>query len=360
MLIEETEGLENVGEIARVLNADPAWYDSLRLPPAGIAILDPKLPRIVAAGEGSDRYVMESQLGAYAALRGLGHRVDFVHEDEVVSGGLAPYRMLVVPFAYAMDAATADAIGEWTRAGGTLVAGMWCAAKDGHGYGQPFNPGLGLHEVFGAHEYELQPVLSDADRTGTDMSFGYGQGASGHPVVTLVAAVREDGAAKPGQTFEGLAYLSRLTPHEGAQVIAVDGTGAPVVVHNRHGDGRALLVGTFPARPVAEQFRVDALSHLLDDLARAAGVAAPARVTDPVGSAVEAELLRGGGDRDLVVVMNAVQDEVTAEVRIAGTVRAAYDAETREPISVKGSGEETELYVPLTGGDGRAIIVERM
>ncbi|GAA3227282.1 beta-galactosidase [Dactylosporangium siamense] len=356
---ELTPRAERIGRIARTVNADADWYASLRFDPAGIAMLDPKLARIVATGEGSDRYVTEAQFGMYAAVRGLGHRVDFLHDDEVAAGGLDAYKVLLIPFGYAMDSRTAATVTAWVRNGGTLAAGMWCGAKDEHGYGQPFNPGLGLHEVFGAHEVELQPVLSPQESSGTDMSFSFGRMPSGEPVITLVAGVSDGGSAAAGQTFEGLAYLSRLAVQDGAQVVAVDETGAPVVVHHRFGAGRALLVGTVPARPVDQQFRVDGLSRLLDDLARDAGVVPPARLVEPTGRMVEVELLRGTSDRDLVVLLNATRESVAARVTLTGPARAAYDAETKEPVPFTTAGDEVGFDLTLEPGDGRAIVLER-
>lgn len=69
-------------------------------------------------------------LGWYRQLTDLGHHVDVLHPDQVAAGGLAPYRVLVVPddplYDLGARGGLADAVRTWTAAGGTVLHGPRC------------------------------------------------------------------------------------------------------------------------------------------------------------------------------------------------------------------------------------------
>ncbi len=201
------------------------------MPRARIAILDSEISRIIATGEGSDRLVFELQVGAYALFKTQGFYVDFVSEAEIQAGGLQDYRLLVVPFAYAMHAETARTIKEWVGEGGFLFAGLWCGAKDGFGFGQYVVPGFGLDEVFGAREEKLTPIFSEKDGPVSNM-FGFFGAVpiNGRPLFQIVETIIPEGTAHVGDTFNGFSYVSSLRPNQNTDVIARDGRGDVVAV----------------------------------------------------------------------------------------------------------------------------------
>lgn len=355
-----TPRAERIGQIARAVAADSRWYAALARPKASIAMLDAKLPRIVAAGEGSDALVTDAHFGAYTLFRSRGYEVDIVHEQEVATGGLDDYRLLVVPLGYAMARSTADKIKAWVDAGGTLLAGMFCATKDEYGFGQAHNPGLGLHDVFGADEYEMTLCYAEDDerRPGNSSSLDNYMGlpVTGQPKITLVDKVFEGGQAEVGSHFLGAKLLSRLETL-GGRVIATDSTGAPVVTFNQFGSGRAVLVGTILARP--DQYIDDALARIATDLATLSGIAATVHVRSDVdGTEVEANVLYGPDGRRLLVVMNPGP---TCQLRIEWAGEPAghiSDAETGEKLSGSKDIGQNHLDVLLTQGDARGYILD--
>ncbi len=347
-----------MGTIAKAVNAQPEWFGQVTLDHAHIAILDPKLARIVAAGEGSDEYVTSSQIGAYCLLRAGGYRVDFLHEDDVAGGSLDDYRVLVIPFGYALRRSTAERARDWVHSGGRLIAGMWCGAKDEHGFGCAHNPGLGLDDVFGAEERELVPLRHPQDRVLTNMTMNWGAPITGEAPITLARGIIPNGAARAGQTFPASTYISRLQPRGAAVVVATDDAGAAVVTHNAFGQGRALLVGTMLRR--THQYLVDGLSCLLSDMASDAGVAPTVRLEQPGAGRAEAEVLTGPDGRGLLVLLNAggPVDKLRATIPQPDYV-LAREVESGTASSLARTAEGVVLEVDLGAGDGRAYILER-
>ena len=83
-----TDRSTRAGAICKLLNQRSEWILAADMPKAHIAILDSELSRIIATGEGSDKLVFESQVGAYALFKSQDYYVNFVSESEIQSGGL--------------------------------------------------------------------------------------------------------------------------------------------------------------------------------------------------------------------------------------------------------------------------------
>jgi len=353
-----TERSIRAGNISKILNKNAEWILSADMPKAHIAILDSEVSRIIATGEGSDRLVFESQVGAYALFKSQGFYVDFVNEDEIQAGGLGDYRLLVVPFAYAMHAATAKKIKDWVGEGGFLMAGMWCGAKDGFGFGQYVVPGFGLDEVFGAREERLTPFFSEQDTRVTNMfgTFGPVQ-ITGRPLFTIVEPVKPDGVAHVGDTFNGFAYASSLRPEKSSDVIARDGRGDAVAVRGHYGKGQALMVGTFPIRP--KDFAEDGLTRLAHDFASLAGITRPACILNRHDKEVEAKLLLNKGHTGLLALLNAEPEEFAFEVVLEGMVlKSAVNLETGAAVQFSERNGNTYLRARLGAQDAAGIYFE--
>ncbi len=111
---------------------------------------------------------------------------------------------------------------------------------------------MGLAEVFGAREKVIRPVEK--------------------PEVILEPDAGLPGCA-PGTRAAATAFEEELEPLPGARVLARFADGAPAIVENSYGKGKAILVGSFLA--VAYQRQHDeATKQMLLGFARAAGVAA--------------------------------------------------------------------------------------
>jgi beta-galactosidase len=349
-----TDRVARVGAIARALAGD-AWFLSLRMPQARIAILDLPAARILAAGESSDRLIVDAQRSLYASLKSQGHVLDFLREDQVAAGALARFRLLCLPLAYALPQACARAIAAWVEGGGHLVGGMFCAAKDEHGFGQAVVPGHGLDRVFGGRETRIDPVYSPDDRPVSNFGEAWDPPITGRPAFTVVSPL---GPRCPrGAVVRGFRYRAALAA-VGATVVATGEDGEPAILHRRHGSGSAVLIGSCPI--AADDFAEDGLAALLGDVAAAAGVEAPASVIDRANRALEAKLLRAPDGGGLVIVLNAEpRPQPAIRVLLPGLrLRSVRDVESGPSPSVRLDARGTLLELDLRAGDARAFRFE--
>ena len=352
-----TDRVLRVGGISRLLNARSAWFHEAHVPQACIALLDSPLSRVIASGEGSDSLVFESQVGAHHLMKSQGYPVDVVREEEISAGILARYRLLVVPFAYAMEPSTGAALCAWVHGGGFLLSGMWCGAKDAHGYGQPVVPGFGLDEVFGARESSLYPVFSEKDRLQTNMQFAFNGNITGRPPFRLVQPLLPEGRAQPGDSFTGFCYVSVLRPYPGAEVIAIDEREQPVVVRNRFGAGQALMIGSFPIPE--KEFAVTGLSRLVADFAGLAGVESPVTILNRGDQQIAAKLLCHPDGSRVLIVLNNETRAVDVGAELAGAeVARAFDLEGVTSVTFATSPAGAVISLRLDPGDARAIYIE--
>lgn len=346
-----------VGAIARALDANAEWALSLQPPPSSVAILDSPVSRILATGESNDSLVVEAQRGAHALFRSQGFGVDFVSEEEIQGDGLAGYRVLVLPFAYALSGRTADAAREWVEGGGFVFSGLFCGAKDEQGFGQVPVPGHGLDEVFGVTEDVVEPVFSPDDRPVSNFGESWDTIITGRPRYRVLDALRPAGLLRPGAKLEGYRYSVSLRPGAEAQVLAEDERGRPVVVVHQFGEGATLYFGSFPIP--RDPFGDEALAALAADFALAAGAERTAVVERREGRVVEARFLEGPGDRHLLVVLNAEARAHEVTVTLPGRrLGRATEMETGREQPTRGGEDGDRLTVRLEAGDARAFMVE--
>lgn len=324
-----TDRARRAGEIAKVVAKNAEFILSLRPAPAEIAILETPKSQIIAAGEGSDGQLLESLRGTYSALKSQGFPIDFVSDAEVLAGVLDNYKMLCLPFAYLLDKEVAAAIASWVREGGYLFAGMWCAMKDGFGFGQDIVPGLGLDAVFGSREARLDCISSRATETvrdtvakwdifmgGPDILNKENILARGRTEMRVGLPLSEQGLLIRGDVLYGYQYKSIQAVKPGARVIAAFDTEEPAVVLNKYGKGAGLLFGSFPARE--NDFADDGLAHLLGDFAHLAGVTAPVTVQGRGSRQIEAKLLVDEQSA-LLVILNSEHESREVVATLART-----------------------------------------
>ena len=149
--------------------------------------------------------------GAYRFFFDRNIQADYVHIYDI-----AEYRYLYLPYPLMLKKQTAQALSEWVGAGGHLICEGCPAYFGDHGHVSTVQPGFGLDRVFGAlQEYvEFTPDLLD----GFAIQFG-------------------------SFNAYGSEYVQAYRPITG-EVRARLGSGKAIAVENRHGDGRALLIGT--------------------------------------------------------------------------------------------------------------------
>lgn len=349
-----TDRARRVGKISRILNERSAWFHQAHMPRAQIALLDSPVSRIIAAGEGSDYLVQESQIGAYHLFKSLGYYLDIVREEEITAGILEDYKLLVVPFAYALHAQTAQAMRKWVEEGGFLFSGMWCGAKDEFGFGQFRVPGFGLDQVFGAVESRLTPIYSEGDNLQTNMQFSFNWNISGRSRFQIVNPLAAGGKAQPGDNFKGFCYVSSLQPYPSTDIIARDERQEVVAVHNRFGRGQSLMVGSLLIPE--KEFAITGLSRLAEDFATLAGIALPVRLLNRGNQETEAKLLQHPDGSTLLILLNNETHPVDCCALLPGNaVKEARELESDTPVIVMDHPDGTVLRLSLEAGDGRAI-----
>ncbi len=209
---------------------------------------------------------------SYDALWRAGITVDVVHPD----GDLSPYDLLLAPSLYLMTDASAAAVAEHVRGGGTLVASYFSGIVDEHDHVRLGGYPGALREVLGVRVEEFFPLLA-----------GQQVALSGGGTATTWTELLEPQGAEVVQT-------------------CVDGPlpGTPAVTRHGFGAGTAWYLATSPDP--------ETLSALLVQAASEAGVAPAADVPPGV------EVVRRG---DRLFVLN----HTDADVTVAGTTVVAGD-----------------------------------
>ncbi len=185
---------------------------------------------------------------------------------------------------------------------------------------------MGLAEVFGAREKVIRPVEK--------------------PEVVLEPNAGLPGCA-PGTRAAATAFEEELEPLPGARVLARFADGAPAIVENSYGKGKAILVGSFLA--VAFQRQQDeATKQMLLGFARAAGVAPEVTVSGENSSQVEMRRLEGK-DVQFLFAFNHSDHTAAAKiaVRVPWPVREARSLNGQEKVTFRQAGEELALDAPL-------------
>jgi hypothetical protein len=95
--------------------------------------------------------------GTYAALYRAHIPVEFVHLQELKTGATERYRVLYLPYSYALDDQAVEAVRDYVRDGGTVWADGLPAWKNEYGEVRSRIPGA-LGDVFGADASDVYPV----------------------------------------------------------------------------------------------------------------------------------------------------------------------------------------------------------
>ena len=280
---------------------------------AQVAVLFNRLSYMVGGAQSSlsklGNATRDSLMGLHRAFLEQQIPVDFIHPRDVVRGKLDQYKILFLPFPVMISKPVIGGVVRYIENGGTVVAEARLAWNDERGFSSDEIPGMGLAKVFGAREKVIRPLEK--------------------PEIVL----------EPNDGLPGLAHGTRalaeafeeeLEPMPGAVVLGRFADGAPAIVENNYGKGKAILVGSFLALAYQRQ-QNDSTKQVLLALARRAGVAPEVTVSGDNTSQVEVRRLVGSGVQFLFAFNHA---DHPAEAKIA-------------------------LGVPWTVGDARSLNEEQ-
>jgi beta-galactosidase len=332
-----TERARVAGAIARLVGDRSALFLGARPPRSEVAVVYNPLAHFVGGRQRAAAYggppgevagiERDSLLGIHRALFPTNVPLDFVHADRMKASDLATYKLVLLPYPLMMPAAAARELREYVHGGGALVVEARAGWNDERGHAADTIPGLGLAEVVGARETDVQTVEKGK--------------------ATLQA---EEGlpGLRPGELLPGRWYEESLEPTApGARVVARFASGAPAAVVSTYGRGKVLMLGSYVSAGYISQPE-EAGRRFSDGLLDWAGVRRPATVD---GDPVEVRLLQSGREH-LAFVFNHAAAPATTAV----TLRVPLDGRVVEEIS---SGESVAAKAVADGFEWQGTIPPR-
>ena len=323
-----TERARVAGGIARVVDRNQALFLAARPVKAEVAVVYNPLSYFVGGRQREAAYggpqgevagiERDSMMGIYRALFPTNVPVDFVHIRHLTPEVLQQYKLMLLPYPLMIPAESAAALRDYVRGGGTLVAEARLGWSNEHGAASPAIPGMGLDEVVGCRETDVQT------------------GANGKTVLTWSGADLPGFAA--GDTLAGRWYEETLAPlGPQAHVVAKFADGRAAAVISSYGRGRTLMLGSYIGGAY-EKHRDAAGVRFYAALLDWAGVHAPI-TAEPAG--LEVRSLESGSDR-LVFVFNHGSEEAAATVRLA-VGASATDIVTGKPVELARDGDRSVM-----------------
>jgi len=158
--------------------------------------------------------------GHYGLLKDCGFQFHYVSDQELEEGVLSEegFRMLILPYAQAISEKGIRNIERFVSSGGLLLADMRPGVSDGHGKPYESSP---LDEVFGVRQDTGNPRFA-----GDFAEVGVGENEQ---TLNVISARIDTSLVAAGGQAKGTVQ------------------GAPVVVMNNYGKGRAALLNMWPA-----------------------------------------------------------------------------------------------------------------
>lgn len=318
------------GAASKIVTANMDLFLDAKPVPAEAAILYNVNANVMWTNmrERSSYVPSRSLLGAHRALFEENIPADYLHLEEIEAGRLSAHRVLYMPFSLTFTAKAGEAIAEFVRSGGTVVAEARTAWNDETGVCGDVIPGFGLSEVFGCREVGVygQPQISEAREENIIP-------------ITLTAAPGWLPLVQSCDELAGYGVRQTLEPmSDSAVVLAEFADGRPAIIANRYGKGTAILIGTFLSF-TAESLRHRSNLDFLKAIALSAGVGSPVKVEpDEHNGRIEARILRtdaSKGCSDLVFIFNHYPD--ARDVRVTVTLR---QGDTKDACGDAGAGRD--------------------
>ena len=269
--------------------------------------------------QGGTDFYSQSIRGAYQAFFDSNIQPDFVALDNI-----GEYKIVYLPYPVMLTNETVTKLRNYVQQGGTLVSEGLPAYFGDHGHVGMVQPNYGLDEVFGAREsyVEFTPDISD----------------------NLMLEIK-------GSKIYGRYFRQDYELH-GGNAVGHYSNGTIAAVEHKFGQGRTLLMGSFPGAGYY-------LHHAPETKALFAGLLAMAGVTPQVSiddNSVQARLHQGGGGAYLWVT-NQTRDAKSVKVGIAssaGNFTSGVDLWGKLPVTLNGQ----QITVTVPGRDAAVIALK--
>jgi beta-galactosidase len=248
--------------------------------------------------------------------------LDYVHIDHITAASLAQYKLVVLAYPPMLPERSAAVFKDYVAAGGALVAEARLGWNNERGLASARIPGLGLAEVMGCRETDVQT------------------GPKGRTAIRWTSEALP--GLKPGSLLPARWYEETLEPlAPGARIAGTFGDGRPAAIFSTFGKGKTLMMGSYlsAAYHSSPSPEVRAFYNGLLDWA---GVNRPLSVS---GAPVEVKFVESGGDR-ILYVFNHGLAPAASQIGVEGSWRAV-DLMTDKPFPAKAAGGATQFDVRL-------------
>ena len=304
-----TPRAEMAGRVARWANQHPElWKSSPVKGDVGLVFV-PESEIFNYVQQQSTAFYNSAICGAYQAFFDSNIQPDFVALDD-----LHNYKLVYLPYPVMLKSETAAKLRKYVEQGGILISEGLPGYFGDHGHVGTVQPNYGLDELFGAREnyVEFMPDISD------DMKL----------------------QVKGFDVFGR--YFRQEYELRGGTEAGRYPDGKTAAVENRVGNGRTLLIGTFPG---AGYFlhHSPATKNLFSEFLNMAGIR-PAVTVNNHG--VQARLHQGGGGAYLWVT-NPTRESQTVTIEISqerGTYTSGKDLWENQNVAL--DGHKLSLTIP--------------
>jgi beta-galactosidase len=326
------------GKVGKVVTKNMGLFLEAYPPKAKVAVLYNPLSHMVGGqqtftGEGQPigyNNLSESLQGIHRAFFERSILVDFLHVLDLNPDRLNQYELLIVPFPVMMSEDHIQRLIEYVRSGGTLVAEARCGWIDERGFSSDVYPGGGLHKVFGCRETSLSPLREISK-------------------IIIKAPHESLPFLRPEDHLDALFFEESFELiDEKSVVLAEFEDERPAMVYAPHGQGKAIIVGSFIGSAY-HHFQNSNNAKFLTGLAQWLGIPNPVEAASSEKDVfVEARILEGQKFKFLFG-FNRGEKRTSArfEVAVAGQNWTAKDLESEKDVAISFQGERAVLEKPL-------------
>jgi len=327
-----TERSKVAGSVAHAVDVNQKAFLAARPPKAEVAIVYNPLSHFVGGRQRETAYggpqgevnsiERDSMMGIYRALFPSNVPVDFIHINHLTQENMRQYKLIFLPYPLMIPASSAAQLKEYVRNGGRLVAEARLGWSNEKGSSSPTIPGMGLHEVMGSRETDVQT------------------GKAGRTVIKWTGSDLPGFHA--GETLQARWYEETLAPlGPQAHVVAEFPNGNAAAVISSYGQGKTLMLGSYVGAAY-ETHREASAVRFYNAVLDWAGVARPITTT---GAEPEVRYLESGRDV-LVFVFNhgKMAIEPTVALRLAGASYSGLDLVKAQPVEVAVEAGQATLH----------------
>ena len=311
-----TPRAEMAGRVARWANEHPRLWQSNAIKGDVGLVFVPESEIFNYVQQGDTDFYSQSVRGAYQAFFDSNIQPDFVALDNI-----SEYKLIYLPYPVMLKQETVAKLRAYVEQGGTLVSEGLPAYFGDHGHVGTVQPNYGLDEVFGAREsyVEFTPDISN----------------------DLMLEVK-------GSKIYGRYFRQDYELH-GGEAAGHYANGTIAAVEHKFGQGRTLLIGSFPGGGYFLH-HASPTKDLFASLLTMAGVAPQVTIDD---KSVQARLHQGAGGTYLWVTnpTRSVRQVKVGIAPAAGNYKSGEDIWGKQSVAVDGA----QVTVSVGGRDAAVI-----